>query len=265
MPETSTDFTTMLVVLGLMLAVSLWLPRRKRANGGRGLGLGRRRGALPPQETQAAALPDAGKNSKSSELYDVLAQLIRFAKRRRIKLVYPGYVYWKEEKSLSTAVFVGPFGLLALRCFGYGGRVGQAEHGYEWQQSMNGQLQSITNPVQAMEQDSRILRQALAQAGIRDVPVYTAAVYTQPQVQLNAPAGCNVFDRKGLKTWLDSTEILHREAGLDTDQLTETLKTLVQECVAAEKARQAQSPAPQADSPEGAGEQQGEKGKKHKN
>ena len=239
MPESSNNFTTMLLVISLLLVVSMWLPRRRKNGGGRGLGFGRgRSNKLEAQAQQAPAVSDPGKNSKSNDLYDVLAQMIRFARRRHIKIVYPGYVRWQDEKSLPAAIFVGPFGLLTLHCYGYGGRVGQAAHGYDWQQSMNGQTRSITNPVQAMDKDSRLLRQALADAGVEDVPIYSVSVYTQPQVNLKAPAGCNVFDRKGLKAWLDDTDILSRNAGVNMDDLTETLTKLVKDCLAQEKAEQ---------------------------
>lgn len=168
------------------------------------------------------------RNGNANEVQQIIAQMIRFAGRRKMRIVCPGYVLYGEKVCRAVLLLVGPFGVLSLRCYGYGGRISPASNGHEWQQDMNGRRITIANPLNTMEEDVQIVRNALNAGGFSDIPVIGAAVYTRPQVQLDIPAGCRVFDRKGLKAWLESDALSVKGPDMDLEAVTKYLTELAQ-------------------------------------
>lgn len=166
------------------------------------------------------------RNGNPSDVQQIVAQVIRFAGRHKMRLVCPGYIMYDEKVSRAVLLLIGPFGVMSLRCYGYGGWVGPAQSGYEWQQDMNECRKTIPNPLHQMEEDVQIARSALQAGGFGDVPVIGAAVFTQPHVQLNVPAGCRVFDRKGLKAWMESDALAVKATNADPAAVAEYLTEL---------------------------------------
>lgn len=209
-----TEMSGVIIVFAAMLLV-MFLGRKNK--GGKG-GI--------PGALNAARGNKAERNGNPNDVQQIVAQVIRFAGRRKMKLVCPGYIKFEDKISRAVLLLIGPFGVLSLRCYGYGGRVGPAQNGDEWQQDMNEKRTTIANPLHQMEEDVQIARNALRAGGFEDVPVIGAAVFTQPHVQLNVPAGCRVFDRKGLKEWMQSDALTVNAVSADLTQVAQYLTQL---------------------------------------
>ena len=216
------------LVLGLLL---MFFVMRRSRNGAPLFKAGgkKKNQLLSEQDLQPQAPANAQHNGTRAEVQQLVALVMRYAARHKMKLVFPGYVLFEGSYCRSTLLLAGPFGLLALRCYGYGGRVGPADSGYGWQQQMNGQTLSINNPLQVIQEDTQLLRRALEAGGFRDVPVQGIAVYTQSQVQLAAPANGNLFTYAGFKQWLKGNPLSEQATDVDLDALAGYLNDLVQQ------------------------------------
>ena len=62
-------------------------------------------------------------NGKASEIEQFLAALKSHASRHGMKIVFPGNFLCNNTVSPSSMILVGRFGLLVIRCYGFGGHI----------------------------------------------------------------------------------------------------------------------------------------------
>ena len=100
---------------------------------------------------------------------------------------------------------VGWFGVLGVKCLGYGGEVYGSPDEAEWVQTVNGARRKFKNPIARSKQSGLVLRDALFAAGLKSVPVETVVVFTGKRVQLALPRSTGHYTEKSFSAYLKSS------------------------------------------------------------
>lgn len=136
-------------------------------------------------------------NSRSGDLKSLVSTLLIFARRNRLGLVYPGTVTRGSKTANLLALLVTKSEVIGFDCFGYGGVVSEKKNG-SWNQHMNGNDQTIPNPLTACKEQYTLVRALMDENGMRQVPLRIAAVFTARGMELVTAHPEEVFDTPGL-------------------------------------------------------------------
>lgn len=174
-------------------------------------------------------------NGRRSEIEELLVKLKPFAKLNGMRIVFPGMVKHGGKCARSTMLLVGKFGILAIHCYGFGGRISVSSSGASWTQQINGKQRRLDNPVQIMQEDRALISGALSERGFDGIAIRSAAVFTCNDVVLMTGKVRHVYDRKEFLNWvLNETELL-KDQHVDVEAVTKTLVALVKDSGAEEK------------------------------
>lgn len=158
----------------------------------------------PARKTEKAAKAGPIPDDEHENAEAVLRQLRRYAVTNEFRVVEPVQIGNDKISADLDALLVGWFGVLGVKCLGYGGTIyGQASDS-EWVQEMNGQRRVFANPLKRAEQSARAVRQALFEAKIKNVPVETVVVFTGKKTQLALPRSCGHYTIEQFSTYLKS-------------------------------------------------------------
>lgn len=164
------------------------------------------------------------KNSGTAELMELISQLVTFANRNHVMLVYPGTVRFGSKTANLVAFVVTRAEIIGLNCFGYSGKVGMEDK--TWYQDMNGVRTKLNDPLALSRTQAEIVRPALKDAGLDKIPFRVVSVFTSRSVTLeNAPIGY-VFTAKGLITYLKERVAAEPER-IDPQDTAKKLNTYV--------------------------------------
>ena len=166
-------------------------------------------------------------NAKSSEIEEFLVKLKTFAFKYEMKIVFPGNFHYQGTTSPTTLILVGRFGLLLIRCYGFGGHIYTEGKGKRWLQNMNETIKEITNPIESMKNEKNLMRQALQGTEYRNTLIETASVFTRQNIIMSVPDNCHVFDRNGFMEWVGEDEHFKRDNKVSVRPLTDYLVGLV--------------------------------------
>lgn len=166
-------------------------------------------------------------NAKSSEIEEFLVKLKAFAFKHEMKIVFPGNFRYQGTTSPTTLILVGKFGLLLIRCYGFGGHVYTENSGNLWLQNMNEAIKEITSPLKSMEEEKFLMRQALQNTEFKNAIIETASVFTRQNIILSVPDGCHVFDRSGFMNWIEGEASFLKDNRIPVRPLTDYLVSLV--------------------------------------
>ena len=159
-------------------------------------------------------------NGKASEIEQFLATLKSHASRHGMKIVFPGNFLCNNTVSPSSMILVGRFGLRVIRCYGFGGHIYTEQNGKRFMQNMNETIKEITNPIRSMEQEEDLARLLLCQTPWKQLPIFSASVFTRPNVILDAPENSRVFDRSHFMYWLTSDPRFQSDAGTPIEEVS---------------------------------------------
>ncbi|MCI8512550.1 MAG: hypothetical protein HFE83_11250 [Lachnospiraceae bacterium] len=166
-------------------------------------------------------------NANPSEIEEFLAKLKTHAFKHEMKIVFPGSISFQGKKSPTTMILVGRFGLLLIRCYGFGGHI-YTEHGKsDWYQNMNEAIKEIPNPVRSMQEEKALMSDLLKKTEFARAAVFCASVFTRPNVILSAPTDSNVYDRRGFFEWLESAPLFEKDAQIPVKKLADFLAEAV--------------------------------------
>ncbi len=173
---------------------------------------------LGPAQTKkvktATSLPDD--EHENSEA--VLRQLRRYAATNDFKVVAPVTAQGSKTTADLDALLVGWFGILGVKCLGYGGTIYGQQGDEEWVQEVNGLRRVFQNPLRCAEQSARAVRDVLFQAKIKNVPVETIVVFTGKKTELALPRSCGHYTLDQFTTYLKSTRF-EEDKKVDVDQV----------------------------------------------
>lgn len=183
-PELIVQIAAVVLVLALFgIAVYLLSPARKTE-----------------KTAKAGPIPD----DEHANAEAVLRQLRRYAATNEFRVVEPVHIENSKASADLDALLVGWFGVLGVKCLGYGGTIYGQPSDAEWVQEMNGQRRVFANPLKRAEQSARAVRQALFEAKIKNVPVETVVVFTGKKTQLALPRSCGHYTIDQFSTYLKS-------------------------------------------------------------
>ena len=158
----------------------------------------------PARKNQKAAKSGPLPDDEHENAEAVLRQLRRYASANEFQVVEPVQIENAKASADLDALLVGWFGVLGVKCLGYGGTIyGQASDA-QWIQDVNGQRRVFDNPLKKAEQSARAVRQALFEAKIKNVPVETLVVFTGKKTQLALPRSCGHYTVDQFSNYLKS-------------------------------------------------------------
>lgn len=165
------------------------------------------------RKSKDGGMPAAPQKSKSGKLPDdehkgadgVVRLLRRYAALHEYKVVAPVQLAGVHGTTDLDAVLVGWFGVLGVKCLGYGGEVYGSRDETEWVQVMNGARRSFQNPMARAQQSARVVRDALFAAGLKNVPVETVVVFTGKSTQLSLPRSTGHYTEKSFSAYLKTS------------------------------------------------------------
>lgn len=188
-----TVFVILLVLAGV-LAFALTIYVINLVRKGRGA-------AAPQKEKKPGKLPDDEHKGADG----VVRQLRRYAALHEYKVVAPVQVTGVHGTTDLDAVLVGWFGVLGVKCLGYGGEVYGSLDQADWVQTLNGARRSFKNPMTRAQQSGLVLRDALFAAGLKSVPVETVVVFTNKGAQLALPRSTGHYTEKSFSAYLKTS------------------------------------------------------------
>lgn len=183
------------LVGAVALALTVYLLKLLRKN---------REGGLDHPSAKAekvGKLPDD--EHKNAE--GVVRQLRRYAALHEYKVVAPVALNSVHGQADLDALLVGWFGVLGVKCLGYGGDVYGSREDEQWVQVINGNRRSFQNPLTRAQQSARVVRDVLFGAKLKNVPVETLVVFTGKSTQLKLPRSCGHYTEKTFAAYLKSS------------------------------------------------------------
>lgn len=168
-------------------------------------------------------------NGASNEVEELLVKLKAYAFKHEMKIIYPGSFKYKDTVSPTTFILAGRFGLLLIRCYGFGGHVYVDPASGQWMQNMNNEIKDIPSPTQSMDKEKQLMNAALEQTGFADTEIHAASVFTRQGIVLDVPHGSNVFDRSGFINWLETDKIFLCDKKTQVNKISECLVEMIRQ------------------------------------
>lgn len=134
----------------------------------------------------------------------IVRQLTRYASMQEYKVVEPVNLVGVHGTTDLDALLVGWFGVLGVKCLGYGGDIYGSLDQEEWSQTLNGKRRNFQNPMTRAQKSSLVIRDVLFEAGIKNVPVETAVVFTGKNPQLMLPRSTGHYTPATFTAYLKS-------------------------------------------------------------
>lgn len=160
-------------------------------------------------------------NSRSGDLKSLVSTLLIFARRNKLGLVYPGTVARGTKTANLLALLVTGSEVIGIDCFGYGGIVSEKKNG-SWNQHMNGNDQTIPNPLTACREQYTLVRALMDENGMREIPLRIVAVFTARNVEVVTSHPGEVFNTTGLIEHLRES-VNAEDRNIDPDEISRKL------------------------------------------
>ena len=213
----------LLFVVLLVLAVPLVLSKKGKLDSKEEQGGPKRRELFRPQKREPYI-----SNATKADMLELLSTLITFARRNKIGIVFPGTVEYGNEVAPLLALLVTKSEVIGVSSFGYGGTITEGKGDGDWTQHMNGQDKKIGSPTVMNRKQYRICRQAMDAAGMKDISLRIAGVFTNRHVTLD------VAEDLGLRTKERFLEELKMQLAEEEEQIPDPQK-IVEQLVAVTK------------------------------
>ena len=165
-------------------------------------------------------------NSRSGDLKALVSSLLMMARRYKTGLVYPGTIAHKGQIANLLALVVTRQEVIGINCFGYGGTITEDKKTGVWNQHMNGVDQRFDSPLQGNARQLSLVRAAMDENGMSQIPFRVAAVFTAHGVELHTGHPREVFTSEGLLAHLKEC-CAADEGTLDPDTVARQLNALV--------------------------------------
>lgn len=100
-------------------------------------------------------------------------------------------------------ILAGSFGLLCVKCIGLGGEIYGNAGDAKWLRVAGDEREPFNNPITEAAADTRMVRDALFTAHLKNVPVETVCVFTNPKATLALPRNTGHYTLKDFRELLD--------------------------------------------------------------
>lgn len=228
MEEFSTDQLILLVILTLLVAFLVPIIQKRTGKSLSELFLGSRlSGSTRKKAASDSASPAPAKkqtNGTQRDLTVMVSQLLNVTRKNKMQLVSPGTIEYGGETARLLALAVHPSGVTGIYCLGFGGIITPSLSPEKpWKQLMNGQEHTFENPLKVCDDQYRLVRAAMDQAGIR-ADLNIVAVFTNDQATLKSTPQ-KVYTRKEFFRYLSETSAL-KNGNVDTKATARALADL---------------------------------------
>ena len=167
-------------------------------------------------------LPDAKKADKP------LGAARRMALMNGYQVISPACLAKDCKLAELDFILVGTFGVLCVKCVGRGGSIYGSAGDAMWLQVKNQDRISFANPILEAERDTRLVRDILFSAKLKNIPVETVCVFTNPVASLALPRSTGHSTVKEFRSLLGQSRFL-QERKIDRDAVCTALRAYVTE------------------------------------
>jgi hypothetical protein len=160
-------------------------------------------------------------------MLETLSQLMTFARRHKVGIVYPGTIRVDGELTTLLAFLIMKSEVIGINCFGFAGTITAGKGEGPWNQHMNEQDISIPNPVALDKKQERLVRKVLDRNGMSGVPCRVAGVFTNRHAVLAVGDGTPVRTLHDFLAELKEQAAEEREI-LDPVQVSKQISGLIE-------------------------------------
>lgn len=151
----------------------------------------------------------------------------RYAALNDYQVVAPALYARGGKTAEFDCLLVGYFGVLAVRCIGYNGKIYGAANEDTWVQTKGDDKRfEFANPLKQNADQARLVRDVLLSAGCRNVPVETVLVFTGSRQQLLLPRSTPFHTPKTLAAYL-RTSHFDQDKKVDVQAVAGALRAAV--------------------------------------
>lgn len=144
---------------------------------------------------------------KAKDLSDAAAKPLaaakRFAALQQYEVIAPAALAKNGRFADLDFIIVGCFGLLCVKCIGRGGEIYGSEGDAKWLQVRGETRTSFENPILQAAADTRLVRDTLFTANLKNIPVETVCVFTNKNASLALPRSTGHLTVKEFRALLD--------------------------------------------------------------
>ncbi len=131
-------------------------------------------------------------NGGKHEMMEALSQLITFSRRQKVGIVFPGTINVDGELTTLLCFLVMKSEVIGISCYGFAGTITAGKGDGPWNQHMNGADIQILNPVARDKSQQRLVRKAMDQHDMKNVPMRVVGVFTNRNAVLAVGEGTPV-------------------------------------------------------------------------
>lgn len=161
-----------------------------------------------------------GDSQKSAEALGITR---RFAVLHQYQVIAPAQLAKDGKFADLDFILVGWFGLLCVKCIGLGGQIYGSLEDEMWLQLDGDKRVSFANPMRAAEADTRLVRDTLFAARLRNIPVETVCVFTNKKATLLLPRTTGHYTLKEFRALLNKSKY-EQDKGVDIPKTVEAVK-----------------------------------------
>lgn len=132
-----------------------------------------------------------------------LAAARRFAGENGCQILTPATLAKNGRYADLDFIIAGSFGLLCVKCIGLGGEIYGNAGDAKWLRVTSDEREPFNNPITEAAADTRMVRDALFTAHLKNVPVETVCVFTNPKATLALPRNTGHYTLKDFRELLD--------------------------------------------------------------
>lgn len=162
-----------------------------------------------------------GRNDKSGK---AVAAAKTFSRSNSFKCISPAQLVRGDKIANLDAIIVGYFGILAVKEYGYNGEIYGAANDEKWLQiAENGQRNYFANPIIEASADVRVIRDALFEIKLRQIPVEVVCVFSDTKAQLALGKKTEYYTLKSFKNLIQKEKYMV-DKGFDLEQVETVLR-----------------------------------------
>ncbi len=120
-------------------------------------------------------------------------------------------------------VIVGVFGVLCVKCIGFGGEIYGAIDDEKWLQVHKESRNYFENPFKQSEAHTRVLRDCLFANKLKNIPVTSAVVFTNSKASIAVGRSVDYFTPKTFKALLDKA-LYTTDKGVDAEKVKSAIE-----------------------------------------
>ena len=130
--------------------------------------------------SEAAEKKNAKQEAKQARnnLMRFIMDVMNLGRRKKLFTIVPGSVRCGKETADLSMLLITRVRVIGISCYPLDGTIHCQPDGKQWKRISGGKTTVIKNPVAPAQRNTKLVRQAMDQAGMGDIPYETAVVYT---------------------------------------------------------------------------------------